>query len=66
MVEGVPKEMRSTSKLFTYFNTLYPGEVWGFMKDDGGTKTGEVRKYGGVVSVCGMNSLVDSRLPFSL
>ncbi|CAN0427215.1 unnamed protein product, partial [Ascophyllum nodosum] len=27
VVEGVPKEMRSTSKLFTYFNTLYPGEV---------------------------------------
>ena len=66
MVEGVPKEMRSTSKLFTYFNTLYPGEVWGFMKDDRGTKTGEVRKYGGVVSMDGTNSLVDNRLPFSL
>lgn len=29
MVEGVPKEMRSDSKLFTYFNTLYPDEVCG-------------------------------------
>lgn len=27
VVEGVPKEMRSDSKLFTYFNTLYPEEV---------------------------------------
>ncbi|CAM9825412.1 unnamed protein product, partial [Discosporangium mesarthrocarpum] len=27
MVEGVPHEMRSNSKLFTYFNTLYPDEV---------------------------------------
>ena len=27
VVEGVPKEMRSDSKLFTYFNTLYPDEV---------------------------------------
>lgn len=27
VVQGVPKEMRSDSKLFTYFNTLYPEEV---------------------------------------
>eukprot|EP00903_Cladosiphon_okamuranus_P008738 g8370.t1 len=27
VVQGVPREMRSDSKLFTYFNTLYPEEV---------------------------------------
>lgn len=35
MVEGVPKEMRSDSKLFTYFNTLYPDEVCGACRHEG-------------------------------
>lgn len=35
MVEGVPKEMRSDSKLFTYFNTLYPDEVRGVCFHEG-------------------------------
>lgn len=35
VVEGVPKEMRSDSKLFTYFNTLYPDEVCGACRHEG-------------------------------